>query len=226
MVVDNSRLVFSRVTMMMTSLSAKEAGTVLRHVVSRRYLSASSEFSQKVKAGAGYGNVKDRMIPTVKNRSHLYKHSATPHTCTILGAPMTYGQPYVGTDSAPTLLREAGLRGMLTSLGWRVEDLPDLDFETLESGPENPNYHGNARNHGLVGAGNKLLADLVTEKLRQKRFPLILGGDHSIGIGSLAGILRVQPDTGVIWVDAHADLNTPDISESGNMHGSKSKTII
>lgn len=50
-------------------------------------------------------------------------------------------------------------------------------------------------------------------------FPLILGGDHSIGIGSLAGVLRAKPQTGVIWVDAHADLNIPGVSESGNMHG-------
>jgi arginase len=70
-----------------------------------------------------------------------------------------------------------------------------------------------------VGAGTKALAELVESKLKLGRFPLILGGDHSIGIGSLAGILRARPDTGVIWVDAHADLNTPSSSESGNMHG-------
>lgn len=70
-----------------------------------------------------------------------------------------------------------------------------------------------------VGAGNKVLADLVESKLKLGRFPLILGGDHSIGIGSLAGILRAKPETGVIWVDAHADINTPTVSESGNMHG-------
>jgi arginase len=70
-----------------------------------------------------------------------------------------------------------------------------------------------------VGAGTKVLADLVESKLKLGRFPLILGGDHSIGIGSLAGILRAKPETGVIWVDAHADINTPTVSESGNMHG-------
>jgi hypothetical protein len=76
-------------------------------------------------AGAGLGNVRDRMIPSARSsRSTLYKHSKEPHTCTIIGAPMTYGQPYVGTDSGPSLLREAGLRGMLSALGWRVEDLP------------------------------------------------------------------------------------------------------
>jgi len=55
--------------------------------------------------------------------------------------------------------------------------------------------------------------------MKMGNFPLILGGDHSIGLGSLAGILRAKPGTGVIWVDAHADLNIPGVSDSGNMHG-------
>jgi arginase len=181
-------------------------------------------------AGAGLGNVRDRMIPSARAaRGSLYKHSAEPHTCTIIGAPMTYGQPFVGTDSGPSLLREAGLRGMLSSLGWRVEDLPNLDFDesTLKQASMNSStppdltatFKGNAKNNLLVGAGSQILADLVETKLNEGRFPLILGGDHSIGIGSLAGVLRARPNTGVIWVDAHADLNIPTISESGNMHG-------
>jgi arginase len=132
---------------------------------------------------------------------------------------MTYGQPFVGTDSGPRLLREAGLRSMLTALGWRVEDLPDLDFDKVPRASVDREYRGNARNPEIVGPVTKLLADLVQDKLAQGRFPLILGGDHSIGIGSLAGIMRVRPETGVIWVDAHADLNTPETSETGNMHG-------
>jgi len=137
---------------------------------------------------------------------------------------MTYGQPYVGTDSGPLLLRQAGLRSMLTALGWRVEDLPDLDFDNLVSQQpsKSSSSHytaGNAKNPEYVGPGAKLVAEMVEEKLRQGRFPLVLGGDHSIGIGSLAGLLRARPNTGIIWVDAHADLNTPQISESGNLHG-------
>ncbi len=109
----------------------------------------------------------------------------------------------------------------LTTLGWRVEDLPDLDFATICSKVKKSSAHSspNAKHSLEVGAGNAVLADLVESKLRLGRFPLILGGDHSIGIGSLAGILRAQPDTGIIWVDAHADLNTPAVSGSGNMHG-------
>jgi len=97
---------------------------------------------------------------------------------------------------------------MLSALGWRVEDLPDLDFESSPRAPINLDYHGNAKNPEIIGPGTAILADMVQEKMQQGRFPLILGGDHSIGIGSLAGILRARPETGVIWVDAHADLNT------------------
>jgi arginase len=118
------------------------------------------------------------------------------------------------------LLREKGLLSKLTQLGWRVEDTPDLNFEpeyfNIPSGLVDP---PNAKNCALVGEGNRMLSNVVETKLLEGRFPLIVGGDHSIGIGSLAGILRVRPDTGIIWVDAHADLNTPDTSGSGNFHG-------
>lgn len=77
----------------------------------------------------------------------------------------------------------------------------------------------NAKNSSLVGTGAKELAKICYSKSEEGRFPLTLGGDHSISLGSLAGVLRSRPNTGVIWVDAHADLNTPWISESGNMHG-------
>lgn len=106
---------------------------------------------------------------------------------------------------------------MLTSLGWRVEDMPDLEFDTQQfSGVTDP---PNARNCALVGHGAKLLADRVEAKLLEGKFPLILGGDHSIAAGSLAGVLRARPNTGVLWIDAHADVNTPATSGSGNMHG-------
>jgi arginase len=110
---------------------------------------------------------------------------------------------------------------MLTALGWQVEDLPDLVFDDKDAANNKAPalVLGKANNMVLVGRGAERLAKVVEEKLKEGRFPLILGGDHSIAIGSLAGILRARPETGVIWVDAHADLNTPLISESGNMHG-------
>ena len=169
----------------------------------------------------GFGNVTQQHIPSDDD---LFKHVVSPKTVSVIGAPMTYGQPFVGTDSGPSLLRENGLLKDLSALGWRVEDIPDLDFSSIcaEAVKENTSTHNtntNARNSLQVGAGTKVLADLVESKLKVGRFPLILGGDHSIGFGSLAGILRAKPNTGVIWVDAHADLNIPEVSESGNMHG-------
>ncbi|RHY35534.1 hypothetical protein DYB32_000005 [Aphanomyces invadans] len=71
----------------------------------------------------------------------------------------------------------------------------------------------------LVGNGLKQIADAVEKKASEGKFCLVLGGDHTIGTGSLAGLLRVHPDAGIIWVDAHADINTPQTTESGNMHG-------
>ena len=169
--------------------------------------------------GMGFGNITQQHIPS---QDDMFKHVISPKTVSVIGAPMTYGQPFVGTDSGPSLLRENGLLKDLSALGWRVEDIPDLDFSSIcaEAVKENASTHNtNARNSLQVGAGTKVLADLVESKLKVGRFPLILGGDHSIGIGSLAGILRAKPNTGVIWVDAHADLNIPRVSESGNMHG-------
>lgn len=166
--------------------------------------------------GAGIGNVENKILPSTNN-SMLYKHCKYPRTATLIGAPMTYGQPYVGTDAGPSILREKGLRNILTSLGWRVEDLPELDFDTYQVATtvDPPK----ARNCAIVANGARKLADVVESTLQKGRFPLVLGGDHSIGIGSLTGILRVLPNIGIIWVDAHADLNTPATSSSGNMHG-------
>ena len=166
--------------------------------------------------GAGLGNVHDRMEPSTMP---LFKHTAYPHTCRVIGAPMTYGQPYVGTDGSPDLLRQQQLLPKLSHLGWRVEDYGDIEFTpTLGAGG---GFHGagNAKNSEIVGAGCERLSNIVEDTLRQGQFPLVLGGDHSIGLGTLTGLLAVRPETGVIWVDAHADLNTPFFSESGNMHG-------
>jgi len=80
---------------------------------------------------------------------------------------MTYGQPYVGTDHGPGMLRELGLLQKLSALNWRVEDLPDLDFETMKtttSSAGNDTFKGNAKNHKQVGAGAKMLARTVEEQ--------------------------------------------------------------
>jgi len=131
--------------------------------------------------GAGIGNVHPQLFPT--DDSTLFRHVAHPRTVSVVGAPMTYGQPFVGTDRGPELLRESGLLNDLSSLGWRVEDIPDLDFDTIcAEAAKSSNAAAmsiNAKHSLQVGAGCSVLADLVESKLRQGRFPLILGGDVS-----------------------------------------------
>jgi arginase len=185
--------------------------------------------------GAGIGNVQDRLLPSSVSQSRTTPFIKDPKTVSVIGAPMTFGQPYTGTDDTPSLLRKAGLRSMLTRLGWRVKDNPDLDhsYENLSSVHTNnatnvrinPQEHHqqqqqqNAKNSILVGAGAHLICEAVKEACQQGQFPLILGGDHSISLGSLSGILQMRPNTGILWIDAHADLHTPATSETGNMHG-------
>ncbi|CAM9349790.1 unnamed protein product [Pylaiella littoralis] len=144
---------------------------------------------------------------------------ASPRTAAVIGAPGQFGQPLAGTDKGPQLLREAGLQESLAALGWRVEHVGDVDM-TGSPGGADPEVAGGEAHHSLaVGAGCHRLSDAVFAKAAEGKFVLTLGGDHSIAIGSLAGILRARPDTRVLWVDAHADINSPKGSPSGNMHG-------
>ena len=108
----------------------------------------------------------------------------------------------------------------MSSLGWRVKEDDSIDFENfdVQKPPASEVHHG-AKNSLIVGQGTEKLAKVVGSTIERGEFPLILGGDHSIGLGSLAAILKARPNTGFIWVDAHADLNTPSSSPSGNMHG-------
>ncbi|CAN0317660.1 unnamed protein product, partial [Phaeothamnion confervicola] len=143
-----------------------------------------------------------------------------PRTAAVIGAPMQFGQPLAGTDRGPRLLREAGLHKVLTQLGWRVHDHGDIDMAALPAGSADPDVAGGeATNSVAVGEGCRRLADVAAAAAADGRFVLTLGGDHSVSLGSVAGVLRVRPETCILWVDAHADINTPATSPSGNMHG-------
>lgn len=112
------------------------------------------------------------------------------------------------------------MRSLLSSLGWRVKEDDSIDFDDFEiKKPPSSELHQRAKNSLIVGEGTHKLAQVVEGTIGRGEFPLILGGDHSIGLGSLAAVLKARPDVGIIWVDAHADLNTPMTSPSGNMHG-------
>jgi len=164
--------------------------------------------------------VKDQVLPTVQaTERELFQHARYPRTANVISAPMTYGQPYVGTDCGPQGLKDRGLRSKLSSLGWRVKDTTTIDFEDFNVAHKPPANHQAARNSLIVGQGTQRLAKEVETTIENGEFPLILGGDHSIALGSVAAVMKAHPGVGIIWVDAHADLNTPDSSPSGNMHG-------
>jgi arginase len=129
---------------------------------------------------------------------------------------MSFGQPIDGTDRGPQLLRLAGLENALKSLDWTVRDDGDLDMSSIPGSPQSP---GKPKNLEAVSHGNHVIFDAVTDAVKSNEFPVVMGGDHSVALGSVAAILKARPETGIIWIDAHADINTPVSSPSGNMHG-------
>lgn len=138
-------------------------------------------------------------------------------TATIIGVPLELGASRRGARLGPQVLRTAGLAHQLQALGLTVRDLGDVaveaNAEDSEGGPGHP------KNVVAIRDVCKRIADAVEQALRQDTFPIILGGDHSLAIGAIAGVARAKGPQGVIWIDAHADLNTPDTSPSGNLHG-------
>lgn len=138
----------------------------------------------------------------------------------ILGAPLDLGASRRGVDMGPSALRLAGLGSRIAALGYSVEDLGNVFVEQQESTPLGP---PNAKYLAQIASACASLADMVDRAVREKRFPLVLGGDHSVAAGTVAGVAHAyrqrEKKIGVIWVDAHADMNTPETSPSGNVHG-------
>lgn len=131
----------------------------------------------------------------------------------LLGAATDLGQSIEGTELAPSWLRLKGVKKVLSKKFCHILDLGDVGPIT----PEHPTIRG----HDLhtISLYNNRLKDIIKNELDQERFVITLGGDHSVAIGSLSASLEHNPDTKVVWVDAHADLNTPMTSPSGNLHG-------
>lgn len=135
----------------------------------------------------------------------------------MIGLPMDLGQSRRGVDMGPSALRYAGALERLAALGYRLTDLGDIAVPHAETADRQEMNH--LKNLHQVTKANEALAKAVDHEVSQGAFPLILGGDHSIAIGSLAGIAKHYDNLGVIWYDAHGDLNTEETSPSGNIHG-------
>ncbi|KIL51782.1 arginase [Jeotgalibacillus soli] len=134
----------------------------------------------------------------------------------VIGVPMDLGQMRRGVDMGPSAIRYAGVIEHLEHLGHIIEDLGDIQITPAE---RVHTAETNLRNLEAVADGNTKLADIVNNVISNGDFPLILGGDHSIAIGTLAGVSQHYKNLGVIWYDAHGDLNTGETSPSGNIHG-------
>jgi arginase len=138
----------------------------------------------------------------------------------LVGVPLDLGAGRRGVDMGPSALRVTGLEGRLRALGHLVRDEGDVDVPIPEScDPGDPGQRFVAEIAAVCGE----VAARTAASVRGGRTPVCLGGDHSLAAGSVPGVARALRDRGerlgLIWVDAHADMNTPATSPSGNVHG-------
>jgi arginase len=134
----------------------------------------------------------------------------------IIGVPMDLGQTRRGVDMGPSAIRYAGIVERLEQINLEIEDLGDIEIGSRE---RTTSGDSNLKNLKAVAEASETLASRVDKVVKQGKFPLVLGGDHSIAIGTIAGLAKNYPNMGVIWYDAHGDLNTGETSPSGNIHG-------
>lgn len=134
----------------------------------------------------------------------------------MIGVSLDLGQSRRGVDMGPSAIRYAGVVERLEAMGHVVTDEGDIH---IDAGLQAENSDSKLKNLKEVVQTNTLLAEKVASVLANDRFPLVLGGDHSIAIGTLAGLATKYNNLGVIWYDAHADMNTDKTSPSGNIHG-------
>ena len=138
----------------------------------------------------------------------------------ILGVPLGYGASMAGVDMGPAALRVARLNQRISRLGYSVQDLGDMRLERPQSFPDESEKLKYVRE---ISNACEQLAREVEGILEADQLPLVLGGDHSIAIGSFAGAAsyynKRDETLGLIWFDAHADMNTPESTPSGNIHG-------
>ena len=134
----------------------------------------------------------------------------------IIGAALDLGQGRRGVDMGPSAIRYAGLEERLESLGFTVRDHGNVEAAVPEATALEDER---ARFLPEIKATCERIASLVREAASAGSIPLVLGGDHSVALGTLGGLAATHGPGGVLWIDAHSDINTPDTSPSGNVHG-------
>lgn len=146
--------------------------------------------------------------------------SISPRKIRVIGVPLDLGQSRRGVDMGPSAVRVAGLEARLEELGHVVEDGGNVAVAIPEQKKEG---HPNAKYLKEITATCTKHAELVLKTLEAGKIPISLGGDHSMAAGSVAGVAeyyrKQEQRIGLIWIDAHTDINTPESSPSGNVHG-------
>ena len=138
----------------------------------------------------------------------------------IIGVPMDYGASHRGTDMGPSAMRIAGVAPKLRDIGYDVQREAEIQVASMETREARS---AEARFYDEILAACTELASSVELVMQEGGMPLVLGGDHSIAMGSVAGVAshfrKQDKELGLIWFDAHGDMNVPGISPSGNIHG-------
>ena len=141
----------------------------------------------------------------------------------IIGLPLDMGASIRGARLGPSALRLNGLIRELKSLDLEIKDLGDIEVSNSYEDQIGPK---NLKNYQIVKESCTKLYNKVDEIIKNKNLPLVLGGDHSLAIGSVKAALNNYPDLGVIWIDTHGDINNEKISPSGNIHGMSLSAIM
>src|SRR3982074_496393 len=146
--------------------------------------------------------------------------SIIPKKIRVIGVPLDLGQSRRGVDMGPSAVRVAGLEARLEELGHEVEDGGNVAVAIPEQKKEGDTHAKYLKE--ITATGTKH-AELILKTLEAGKIPISLGGDHSMAAGTVAGVAefyrRQNQRIGLIWIDAHTDINTPDTSPSGNVHG-------
>ena len=143
-----------------------------------------------------------------------------PRKIRVIGVPLDLGASRRGVDMGPSAVRVAGLEARLEALGHAVRDVGNISVAIAET---KPSGHQSARYLKEITDTCTRAAEMVLKSLNEGMTPVILGGDHSVAAGTVSGVAefyrRQNQKIGLIWIDAHADMNTPESSPSGNVHG-------
>jgi arginase len=150
-----------------------------------------------------------------------------PQKTRIIGVPMDLGQSRRGVDMGPSALRVAGLQQRIRQLNWSVEDIGNIQVKQPEE------MHFGEKRAKFLAEITEACTDLASQvqvALGEGLLPIVLGGDHSIAVGTVSGVAehfrKQDKRVGLVWLDAHGDMNTPDSSPSGNVHGMPLAAII